>query len=146
MSPQQIRFERRPAQRFEVQLPVSVRHPGSHQEFCGYIQNLSARGVFFYSESPVAEGDQLELMLQMPSEVTLAEPMPVRCQAKVMRVVPPAGGTTFGVAVQLERYEFLPEPASATEGSGTFGRISALHESAEEQDAGMYHPRTAVLP
>jgi PilZ domain len=144
MSPQ-IRLERRPAQRFEVQLPVSVRHTAGQQEFHGYIQNLSARGVFFYSESAVAEGDHLELMLEMPSEVTLAEPMPVRCQAKVVRVLPPDGGTTFGVAVQLEGYEFLPEPAhAATEGSGTFDRISALHESGEEQDAGMYHPRTAV--
>ncbi|HUK23660.1 MAG TPA: PilZ domain-containing protein [Terriglobales bacterium] len=146
MSPQPIRVERRPAQRFEVQLAVSIRRTGNAQEFCGYAQNVSARGVYFYSEAPVAEGERLELMLCMPAEVTLSEPTPVRCQARVVRVLPPAGGTTFGVAVQLEGHEFLPEPAGAVKGSEAFGRISALHEGTHEQDAGMYHPRTVVLP
>jgi PilZ domain len=146
MSTDQVRVERRQAQRFGVNLSISVRRPGSEREFCGYAQNVSARGTFFYSEVPVSEGDRLEVTLRMPSEVTLAEPMYVRCQARVVRVLPPAGGTTFGVAVQLEAYEFLPEPAGAAEGSGAFGRISALHESAQEQGPGTYPPRTVGLP
>jgi PilZ domain len=143
MSTHQV-HERRPAQRFDVQLPITVRPVGSQQEFCGYTQNVSMRGAFFYSDVSLSAGDQAELKLRMPAEITLTEAMPVRCKVKVVRVVPPAGGTTYGVAVQLQSYEFLPEPDGAAKVREALDRVSPVDETGEDYSPGIYGRRTAL--
>ena len=85
---QVVQLERRAAQRFDFHLPVSFRPADSKHEGCGFTQNLSARGVFFYSDCPLQEGSSVELTLVMPSQITLVENMGVRCRARVMRVTP----------------------------------------------------------
>ena len=121
-------LERRAAQRFGSHLPLSVRSVSPEGRGQGVTQNLSARGAFFCTDFSLTEGDAVELTLVMPSEITLAENMRVRCRGKVMRVVPPLRGTTFEVAVHLHGYEFLPQAETATEASRTYDRISGLHE------------------
>jgi hypothetical protein len=117
---EQVRFERRPTQRFSLNLPVSVRLAGADRETLGYTQDLSARGVLFYTDLPLSNADAVELTFVMPSEITLAETMRVRCRGKVVRVAPPSGGLARGVAVRLEGYEFLAEPESLTHRSESF--------------------------
>ena len=134
MSTEPVQLERRGAQRFDFHLPVSVRSSDS-QEGSGFTQNLSARGAFLYTEFPVAEDCSVELTLVMPSEITLAESMRVRCRGKVTRINRPATGSKCGVAVHLEGYEFLPEAPAATEAASTFNRIAALHEHGHESAA-----------
>ncbi len=126
MSTDHTHVERRAAQRFDFHLPVSVRLAGGDQEGHGFTQDLSARGALFYTDFALSEGDAIELTLVMPSEITLAENMRVRCRGKVVRISRPAVGARAGIAVLLEGYEFLPE--AAVEASDNFGRISALHE------------------
>jgi hypothetical protein len=121
-------LERRAAQRFGFSLPVAVRSVIPQSEGQGVTQNLSARGAFFCTDFSLTEGDAVELTLVMPSEITLAENMRVRCRGKVMRVVPPLSGTRFEVAVHLQGYEFLPEPETVTGESRAYDRISGLHE------------------
>jgi len=89
---------------------------------------LSARGAFFCTDFSLAEGDAIELTLVMPSEITLAENMKVRCRGTVMRVVPPLSGTRFEVAVHLQGYEFLTEAETVTGASRGYDRISGLHD------------------
>lgn len=128
MSTDQSHLERRAAQRFGYHVPVSVRAVTAPGVGHGVIQNLSARGAFFYTDFTLSAGDAVELTLVMPSEITLAENMRVRCRGKVMRVVPPLSGTTFEVAVHLQGYEFLPEAETAIGASRDYDRISGLHE------------------
>jgi hypothetical protein len=109
MSSEPLRIERRHNQRFNYHLPVSIRMAGSDHEGHGYTQDLSARGVLLFTDFPLAEGNAVELTLQMPSEITLGEAMRVRCYGLVKRVMASAAGTAHGVAVQLERYEYLPD-------------------------------------
>jgi hypothetical protein len=130
MSVEQVQVERRAAQRFDVHVPVSVRLAGSEREACGFTQNLSARGALFHTDLPLSEADAVEVTLVMPSEITLAENMPVRCRGKVLRVLSSAVGAGFALAVHLEGYEFLPE---AEGGSSSFARISALHEHPHDE-------------
>jgi hypothetical protein len=125
MSAEQNQLERRAAQRFDLHLPVSVRLTANQREGYGFTQNLSARGALFHTDLSMAEADVMDLTLVMPSEITLAENMRVRCRGKVLRVHSSAVGTGSVVAVQLEGYEFLPE---AEGGSSTVSRIAALHE------------------
>lgn len=114
MSTSQVRLERRAEQRFDVHLPVTVSLPQGSSKGQGFTQDLSARGVFLYTDIPLSEGDAVELTLVMPSEITLGENMPVRCRGRVMRIAQMSGART-GVAVHLEGYEYLPESARVTE-------------------------------
>jgi hypothetical protein len=113
MSTEQVSFERRATQRFDFQIPVTIRLADKQTESSGFTQDLSARGALLYTDLAVAEGDAVELTLSMPSEITLTENMRVRCRGKVMRVSTDLTGTKFGVAVHLEGYEYLSEPETA---------------------------------
>jgi len=135
-----VGIERRVGQRFPYLLPLSLRQPGTSIDGVGFTQDLSSRGVFFFTNAALTEGSEIELTLRMPSEITLGESMPVRCRGRILRVVRPAAmsapdssgtarpETKIGVAVRLEGYEYLPESESAA----TFPRVSALHPHHEE--------------
>lgn len=100
------RLERRGAQRFEVNLPLVVHFDG--RSVPAFTQDLSGRGIFFYTEAALPTGAVVELTFTMPSEITLGESMPVRCRGRVLRAAPAQGGQRNGIAVQLEAYEYLP--------------------------------------
>jgi hypothetical protein len=123
MSSDPIRFERRGAQRFEVHTPVAVHFNG--HTVPGFIQDLSGRGIFFYAEASLPEGDIVELTFTMPSEVTLAESMPVRCRGRVLRSSVASTGSLAlaartGFAVRFDSYEYLTAEDHAT----SFVRVS----------------------
>jgi len=128
------RLERRGAQRFEVSLPLAVRFDG--RTVHGFAQDLSGRGMFFYAETALPEGAVVEITFTMPSEVTLAESMPVRCRGRVLRALAAQAGhpqdnhskdnhskdnQCSGIAVRLDSYEYLPADESITH----FVRVSA---------------------
>jgi hypothetical protein len=138
-----VGIERRVGQRFPYLLPLSLRQPGTSVEGVGFTQDLSSRGVFFFTDAALTEGSEIELTLRMPSEITLGESMPVRCRGRILRVVRPAATSMadssgaahaeakIGVAVRFEGYEYLPESAE----SSTFPRVSALHPQHDEDRA-----------
>lgn len=123
MHTEPVQLERRAAQRFEFHLPVSIRLSGTEREGSGFTQDLSARGALLYTDFSLSAGDAIELTLVMPSEVTLAENMRVRCRGRVMRLTPAGVGPKCGVAVHLDGYEFLPEGESAGEIAKSFARV-----------------------
>ncbi len=127
MSTDQLHFERRASQRFEFQLPVGVRLSGTEREGCGFTQDLSRRGAFFYTDFQVAEGDAVELTFMMPAEITLTENMQVRCRGRVTRVV--AVESKYAVAVHIEGYEYLSAAETAAQASAGFPRISGAHDA-----------------
>ena len=136
-----VAIERRVGQRFSYLLPLSLRQPATSLEGVGFTQDLSSRGVFFFTNAPLTEGSEIELTLRMPSEITLGESMPVRCRGRVLRVLRPTATSAcdasvsahaeakIGVAVRFECYEYLPESQS----SATFPRVSALHPEHDEE-------------
>ena len=135
-----VQVERRAGQRFPYLLPLSLRLPSSAAEGVGLTQDVSSRGIFFLTDFPLVEGAEIEITLRMPSEVTLGESMRVRCRGHVLRVVKPVAPvhdfgkstpaeTKVGVAVRLEKYEYLSE---SSEGAA-FPRVSALHPHREEE-------------
>jgi hypothetical protein len=128
-----VRVERRAGQRFPYLLSISLRQLTPFVEGLGFTQDLSSRGVFFFTDVALQQGAEIEITLRMPSEITLAESMPVRCRGHILRVVKPAAADSslpipaerkIGVAVRLECYEYLSDVA---EHSATFARVSALH-------------------
>ena len=130
MSAQPIQFERRSAQRFDFHLAVSITVCETGAEGSAFTQNISARGAFLYTELQLKEGDAVQLQLVMPSEITLAENMQVRCRGRVRRVS--RVQDRFAAAVFLEGYEFLSDKDALREEG--CGRISALHERVHDHD------------
>jgi hypothetical protein len=148
-----VQVERRVGQRFPFSLPVSFRTT-TGIEGLGFTQDLSSRGVYFLTAALLREGDQIELTLTMPSEITLGESMRVRCRGRVLRIVnpaakapkisddipgeiasprsapSPAAEAKISVAVLLEGYDYLPDARSA---SG-FPRVSVLRADRERAD------------
>jgi hypothetical protein len=153
-----VGVERRIGQRFAFNLPVSLRDIATASEGLGFTQDLSSRGAFLFTDMALSEGAEIELTLEMPSEITLGDNMRVRCRGSVLRVVKPTdkdngwkrsspaeaetklseikaaenkiGENKIGVAVCLKGYEYLPETESS---SPDFRRISALHSPSETQ-------------
>jgi hypothetical protein len=146
-----VGVERRIGQRFAFNLPVSLRDVTTAAEGLGFTQDLSSRGAFLFTDMGLGEGTEIELTLEMPSEITLGENMRVRCRGRVLRIVKPADNswkpaapaetetrsaaiksaeTKIGVAVCLKGYEYLPE---TEDGSADFRRISALHSPGEAE-------------
>src|SRR5438105_8097832 len=128
MSTGQVQLERRGAQRFDFHLAVGIRLSATTEDGCGFTQDLSARGALLYTDFVVAVGDAVELTLVMPSEITLAENMRVRCRGKVVRRTNPGVGSKPAVAVPLEENEFLPDAASSA-ALDSDRRVSGLHPS-----------------
>jgi len=132
-----VQVERRAGQRFPYLLPVSLRQASTAVEGVGFTQDLSSRGVFFFTDAQVCEGVEIELTLRMPSEITLGESMPVRCRGRVLRVVRPSVKgksdssqveAKIGVAVRLDGYEYLSE---SSQSAAMFPRVSTLHPHRE---------------
>ena len=105
----ELQQERRATQRFPFQLPVTVRLP-VEGDLETRTRDLSSRGVCFYVQSPLTVGSNLQLTLTLPSEITLTEPVRVRCLARVVRVEQDRQGSTLAGAVIINHYEFLKSP------------------------------------
>ena len=121
-----VHLERRAAQRFDFHLPIEL----SCGDACGqgFTQDISARGIFFYSEMALQEGAAVDITLRMPSEITLGETMRVRCRGKVIRILKTGNSSKLGVAASLEAYDYLPDELPGQDSTGAYQRISALHE------------------
>ncbi|HEY6338576.1 MAG TPA: PilZ domain-containing protein [Candidatus Sulfotelmatobacter sp.] len=157
MNPPPVQVERRAGQRFPFLLPVFARDGSGSVEARGFTQDISSRGVFFFTDAAFCEGAAIELTLNMPSEITLGESMRVRCQGCVLRVVlppdlpqpslpqpgespdrstfpapaaNPRAETKIGVAVRFHGYEYLSEISD----SSSFPRVAALHERRAEPE------------
>jgi len=100
--------ERRVMRRFDMRLPASVKVDGvALDELLTETQNVSARGVFFYLDRPLAEGSNIEVTLTFPPHITLTDSVRVRFRARVIRVETPLPASRIGVAAMIEEYEFL---------------------------------------
>ena len=111
-SAEQNRIERRSGQRFPYQIPVLLRVPAESRTGTGCTQDLSSRGALVWTDFPLKEGTAVEMVLVMPSEITLGEDMNVCCHAHVMRLER-VEGSKPAVAIKIERYEFMQLEATA---------------------------------
>ena len=99
--------EQRSVPRLPVQVQVSIRS-GQSEASTGLTRDLSRNGVFFYTDSQLREGSNLELVVMLPPELTQGEKQWVCCQASVVRVEQAAKGQ-IGVAANVLSMAALPE-------------------------------------
>ena len=99
--------ERRAGTRIATRVSTRVRTAqGADQT--AQTRDVSANGVFLYTNSKMEKGAEVELVLILPPELTSGEKCWVCCQATVVRV---EEGPEFGVAAQIRRMDLLPEVA-----------------------------------
>ena len=131
MSTSQVRVERRASQRFEFQLPVSIRVSG--RDGSGFTQDLSGRGVCFITDMNLVESESIELTLMMPSEITLGESMRVRCSGQIKRIQALDIAGKSSIAVHFAGYEYL----TAAKETKT-GNASPVSAHADETGASVH--------
>src|SRR5690348_4818062 len=98
--------ERRAGTRIKTRVPTRVR-TAEGKDHTAQTRDVSANGVFLYTNSKMEKGTEVELVLILPPELTSGEKCWVCCQATVVRVEDE--GTEFGVAAQIRRMDILPE-------------------------------------
>ena len=103
--PTKSNHERRSGTRIATRVPTRVRT--AQGEVPAHTRDVSANGIFLYSNSKMEQGSEVELVLMLPPELTSGEKCWVCCQATVVRVEDE--GSEFGVAAQIRRMDILPE-------------------------------------
>jgi hypothetical protein len=89
-------------------LPLSVRTPGPDgADRMAETRDVSFRGLYFLSEASFEVGSEIEFVLMLPKEITLATDVKIHCAGVVVRVEPHDDHS--GIAAQIERYEFLAQ-------------------------------------
>jgi hypothetical protein len=99
--------ERRHSKRFPMELPVRVTPQDGAEQKCA-TRDISAGGVFFFCDLEFVLNSPIQLVMILPPEITGGGKLWVCCHGRVVRVEDSADGQR-GVAVKVERLEFLPE-------------------------------------
>jgi hypothetical protein len=92
-------------------LPVTIRANGSSSaaELLGKTRDVSFRGLYFTTNADCDPGSEIEFILTLPKEITLASDVNIHCFGHVVRVESQEAGR--GVAARIDRYEFMQAQA-----------------------------------
>jgi hypothetical protein len=100
--------DRRSGTRIATRVPTRVR-TSQGVDHSAQTRDVSANGVFLYTNSRMEAGSEVELVLILPPELTSGEKCWVCCQATIVRVE--ESGREFGIAAQIRRMDIMPEVA-----------------------------------
>jgi hypothetical protein len=100
--------ERRHSKRFPMVLPVTVKPQDGGEQKCA-TRDISAGGAFFFCDFGIVKNSPLQLVMILPPEITGGQKQWVCCHGRVVRVEEDSAGGQRGVAVKVDRLEFLPE-------------------------------------
>lgn len=98
--------ERRAGSRIKTRVPTRIR-TAEGKDHTAQTRDVSANGIFLYTNSKMAKGAEVELVLILPPELTSGEKCWVCCRATIVRVE--EKGSEYGVAAQIRRMDILPE-------------------------------------
>lgn len=101
------KINRRSRERIVARVPVRVRNQGA-AELSAHTRDVSTSGIFLYTDSHVAEGSNVELVLILPPELTSGEKCWVCCHAQILRVEQGVD-SKFGIAAAIQKMDILPE-------------------------------------
>jgi len=100
--------ERRFGKRVAARVPTLVR-TGRGLEHSAHTRDVSSKRRLSLHQIAHGKGNELELVLILPPELTSGEKCWVCCQATIVRVE--ELGNEFGVAAKIRRMDMLPEVA-----------------------------------
>ena len=97
------------ARRLKLNLPVRYRGKNLSTWYEGGIQNISQSGVMFHGPQQLPANALVEMIFEMPQEISGQKNSAVLCQGRLIRVkdaVEP-GADSFGLAASILDYKFL---------------------------------------
>ena len=102
-------MDRRTTERFPLNLPMTVRWTtrSGITETQTESEDVSSGGIYFYLSERIKDGLEVEIVLTLPHEVTLAGRARVQCHGRVRRSEVMLN--RVGVAAQIDSYQFLHE-------------------------------------
>lgn len=108
--------ELRTAPRYKLPLNIAIKRALASKPFptfYGRIRDISTRGIYFTSQEHLAEGDDFEFSLTLPTEGTGGAEVSVEAEARVVRVERKhrTEAQRLGVAAVIERYEIVRSKA-----------------------------------
>ena len=99
--------DRRKLSRLLLEVPMQIAVPDGSEVFFGQTSNVSAQGIFFRTTSRLNLGQDVECVMVLPENLTLAaEPTLVGCKGKVVRVNESEPGDAVGIAIEVNSYDF----------------------------------------
>lgn len=93
------------AERFTVRKPIFYRLAETAQFKLGVLLNISESGVLLECQSQISPGQELEMLFEMPPEITGQLNRTVLSNGVVVRIAGSAPGNSIGV--KLSGYRFL---------------------------------------
>ena len=98
---------RRLETRVNLRVPLKIRPITDPPELEQNVEsvNLSQRGLFFSTATPLQVGTRIEVLMKMPQEISGNPPTEVRCVGRVVHVQPEWLLGKAGIGVRIERYE-----------------------------------------
>jgi hypothetical protein len=101
---------KRAIRRFPLQLPVTVTaQSGELVQATAESRDVSSHGICFYCDAALAPESAIEFTVTLPSEITMTDPISVRCAGTVVRVEEGDGPGKFAVAAAISNYDFLSD-------------------------------------
>jgi len=97
------------ARRLRTNLPLRYRGKNLHTWYEGTIQNISQSGVLFHGPQQLPANALVELIFEMPEEISGQKNSNVLCQGRLIRVKDAVDNTedAFGLAASILDYKFL---------------------------------------
>ena len=96
--------------RLQVRRPIFYRELGQSQYGVAMVENISKSGILFECQPTLPEGKTVEMILEMPEEISGQPNKHVICRGEVVRTALSGAGTLM-VGVAISGYRFLPETA-----------------------------------
>ncbi len=95
--------QRRRNARFTVRQGLVGASKG--QELIGISRDVNAEGLFFFTSTPVAEGDHVDIRLNLPAGSIFSDEVLLLGRGKAVRVEHGNSEAAFGIAVAFEKIE-----------------------------------------
>ena len=97
--------DRRERKRYPLAVPIRTTTPNLGN-VTGVTRDVSSSGIYFLTQADHwTEGGSIELVLELPAEITLGDPTMVLCHGSIVRVQPDA--ERIGIAVRIEHFDLL---------------------------------------
>lgn len=97
------------ARRLKLNLPIRYRGKNLSTWYEGTIQNISQSGVMFFGPQQLPANALVEMIFEMPEEISGQKNSNVLCQGRLIRVKDAVENTedAFGLAASILDYKFL---------------------------------------
>jgi len=97
------------ARRLKLQIPVRYRVKNLGNWYEGVIENLSQSGVLFHGSQRFPDNTLVEMVFEMPEEISGQKNSSVLCQGRIIRIKDSAekAADNSGLAASILDYKFL---------------------------------------